>query len=64
MCTIGMSYFLLRGFGIAEQMMDNFYRQYHTDTVNVACGYRTFDEQQALLDDEIAEKGQKKRRNG
>lgn len=40
-----------------NQMMDNFYRQYHTDTVNVACGYRTFDEQQALLDDEIAEKG-------
>jgi len=40
-----------------NRMMDDFYAEYGTDSVNVVSGYRSYETQEALLSEEIAEKG-------
>lgn len=41
-----------------NDLMDDFYAVYHTDAVMVISGYRSYDYQQTLLNNEIAEKGE------
>lgn len=44
--------------GPLNDMLDDFYGRYQTDAVMVISGYRSYDYQQTLLNNEIAEKGE------